>query len=1812
MKRRWIAWLAAALTLSLLVTLAVVASGYDARDTPREEAGVWVTRSAGQYARVNTLTGEIDAVRQVENPSGVVQAGALSLLLTQGNARAWPIDPTNPADVGLPAGDPALADSAGADGIAGDPAASDTDAANEAVTTETAGSDARGDSIRTPDGTREVYASDAAVVFRTADGQVYLAAVDPTAEGGLTPAQLLDPHNGEQEFRADALAFDTESGVIAMFSAAEHAVYWFDTGVGTFRRGASTVPEQAPGDSVQLAIVADDWHLFDPATGTLWRERGAAPIRLDTTGRALLQMSGAEQAASTVLVADEAGLWAIDAAGTSERIAEATGVPARPMLVGQERSAAWISQGGAQLWTSGAGVTPLALDPTVELPGEIEPVIHSNGSHAVVAETRTGMLWRIPDGQLIPVAQWQQISPPQQQVGMRSTEDVAEQQPPVAMPDSFGVRAGEPTQLPVLLNDFDPNRRDVLTIVPESIGEDGSTLDTDFGTVAVLEDAQTLTVSPSAAATGAASFTYRVTDGQEVSAPATVRLSVVSDDVNTAPQWCAVEGCQRAWPSPELTPGGTLVLPLLEGWVDPEGDPVVLVDAVSQSPDAPLRALVTADGKLAVRHTDPAAADGEWVVRVGVADARGARTERELRILVRGGAAMQFTAMARTVRVGEAAAVRPLDRMSGGSGAFALLDATVQQGAAQVTVQQGPGTVTVTASSAGGTLLGVTVRDTVTGQELLGVIRITAVEQRAALAVPPLRGFVRPLADATVEVLEAIPGAAGRGLAVQSAVVVDGRLRTDVLEHARVRVAGSTADGLPGRIGAAEVVVTEGESSARTRLTVFQVAETAGEVIAVPDTATVRAGSVVDIPVLENDVAAPGERLVLHPEVTGMERSLAFASGTQVRVLAPNTPGTFTLSYTTYGASSPDRADTAQITLTVLPTDGNREPQPQAVTVRLNPGETVTTPVPLSGVDPDGDRVRLVAVAAPEDPQVVVSVQPRTGVIEVSAAASAALGTRVAEYTVRDGAGSEGSARLRIIVTEPDTNSGAPIVYTDYVRIAQGVREAVTVRPLDNDVDPANGALDIVSVVPNVPGGADTAAYAELASRLDLAGLKQGVVRITAGSTLGTVSYRYTVRSTASNSTAEGLIVVQVSERVGVQAPRIIDTVLTVRDRADLASVGVDVVEGRVRWATGDVSTLQLSVWGEAAERYRVSGNRIIGEYLAGGDLVPFRLAGVDASGAAVESFGFLVVPPLDELRLSLRAGAAPLTVNEGASAEVDLREILDLAAADQIVVAAGPFPTQRPQASCELIANTTVRYSAGQGEPWVDTCIVQVRLAEQTRTTALPVPVRIVPREPVATLKPLTRTLAPGASETIALGTLVEWQGGRQGQMSALRFTIDGSTSAFVLSPAGASLTLQARAGATPGTQEQVTVRVSGAGNSDTLLTLRVGEAPIDVPRGAAVALSCTVGDACATTLVGQSGEYDPFAGTPGGGLRLVDIDAGACAVASFRAEDDTVRVSWAAERVAGGTCELSFRVRDAQNREGTGTLSFEALGVPPAPAAIEQIGFSDTSVTLRVTLGAAQTAYPALEALVLSQDGAPIAANCVLAAASATCQVDGLTAGTEHRFTARATNAIGESANSPETTAWAYRAPAAPNFTAEQTGAELTGTTGTVRVRITGGADVQEYLLLVNGALLQTLVPSGGSNAVDAEVTVPVGEHRLQAVPVSRFPHPLREANTGQAAEQMLTVAGPPRILDLVLATDPGATTVRATVDLSSNFGQGTLWGITTTGVCVPDTPGMPTGPIELIGIAGDTMVVTVCASNTDWGDAQPVTRQIVVGGT
>ncbi len=219
------------------------------------------------------------------------------------------------------------------------------------------------------------------------------------------------------------------------------------------------------------------------------------------------------------------------------------------------------------------------------------------------------------------------------------------------------------------------------------------------------------------AGSGQASFTYAVTDGAAVSPPATVTLTVVDPGVNSAPVWCGVEACTQDWPAPQILAGGSTIVSALSGWVDPEGDAFILSDAYETDSSAPVMVAPTDDGRVAIRHTDPNAADAVIPITVVVQDVHGATAEKTLEVQVSGSPALQASAVAVTARVGERQSIRISDHLSGGSGSYRLLDAVQTAATAQgfeVTPNAAAGTVELTAAKPGQYVVTYTVQDVTT------------------------------------------------------------------------------------------------------------------------------------------------------------------------------------------------------------------------------------------------------------------------------------------------------------------------------------------------------------------------------------------------------------------------------------------------------------------------------------------------------------------------------------------------------------------------------------------------------------------------------------------------------------------------------------------------------------------------------------------------------------------------------------------------------------------------------------------------------------------------------------------------------------------------------------------------------------------------------------------------------------------------------------------------------------------------------------------------------------------------------------------
>ena len=1762
-----------------VTTLAVVAQGYDAQEVPRLETSVWVTRADGQYGRVNTDLAELDTVRAVADPSGIVQSGDAGVVFTQGFGQAWAIDPAAPVDLG------AQDDGETADAATG---------------------------AATPAGTRQVQAAGDRILYLTSTGELHLGGF--STDGVLeSPAQLnpfadAEVAEGEEPPRyvASAAALDA-NGRVVMYSSAEHAVRGYDAASGRFAGEPAAVPEP-PDDDAQLELVlaGGRWVLSDAAEGLLWIEGLPAPIETGLGADALLQEGASDDA--RVLLADANGLVAVSTTdGAVTTLAEASGNPAAPVVVEGVGYAAWLSTSGGTLWSSSADAPlSLALDgDELDDARTIQPVFRSNGDRAVLVETTTGMIWAVPDGRLVPVEEWTPLDDSVEQEGTVDVDDVIEQQPPVAVADAFGVRRGAVVSLPVLLNDHDPNKKDVLTIDPASVTglSDGS-----FAQLGLVADDQAI-VARVSAASGSATFSYAVTDGSAVSTPVTVTLTVVPEGQNTAPVWCGVADCLQRWPEPQLAPGGFVSVPVLAGWVDPEGDTVSLSDARADDPNAPVTVVPTADGRVVVRHQDPNAADAVIPVTVTVSDAFGATTSMPLEVRVTSSPALQASPVALSAGIGEKRQVTIADAVVGGSGSYRLADAVAVSGEGfTVAPSAATGTIELTADRPGRYLASYTVQDTVTLARQTAVIRYTVAEGERPLALPPLTAFVRPGEDTTVDVLAAAQNTTGRVLMVSQVTTSDAGLSASVVGQSFVRVSGRTDDGRPGRVGVAEVQIADGTgATAMTQLTVFLLEPSHGtSPIAVPDAVSVRAGAQLDITVLANDVSPRGERAQLHPEIegSGAPGELAFASGDVVRYLAPETPGVYTLHYASYLENDPARLDTAAVTVTVLGPGANRAPQPPILSARVLAGQSVAISVPTTGLDPDGDAVVLADVEQPPAGAGVASIDASGATIVYRAPADGVAGGQLSfGYTVRDSLGEEAAGVVRVGVLSGELSDVAPVTYSDYVAAPLGSTSPVTVEPLRNDRDPKQGELTILDVVPNAPAGSEE--YARLDALLDrgATSLADGTVVLRAGDVPGTHSYVYTVQSSATFSTAEGLIVIGVSDAPAPDHPVVTDTIVTAQSRHELAS-GIDVVTGKVEWPTGDVASLELSLWGDATSGFTVTGRRIAGTAPAAGAIVPFALTGTDAAGAEVVSYGFLRIPAFDDMRVQLRPGIEPVEVGEEKTVEIAVAELLDVDPADAVEVREDDsLAVQRANAACATAGGDRVSYAAGREAPWNDTCSVAVRLDGQKRWSIVAVPLAILPKDPQAILNPISRTVPPGETQTIdLLAETVTWEGGRVGDESVLDFAVAFSGSSFIVTQSGGTVSVEARADARPGTRETARLSVTSYGGLTSTITLVVGIAAPDAPRGATFGFQCDVsrGATCLITAVGIRGEYDPFAGKPGAGLSIVSVGTSGsvvCPVTTVtKASDTQLAASWpSGPKPVGGECVVSFTVEDAQGRTGQGQLTLDVLGYPQTPASITTRDYTATSVRLLVTLGNAAQAHPPVTGVTILENGAPVSADCMRVAVGFSCLVSGLVNGEQHSYTARAVNSVGESLDTTPVTTWAYRPPTASNLTATPVydPAVTSDVKGAVEVSVASADDTAGFRVVNTGQY----VPRTGATTV-FDIQLDVGPRTVQLIPVSRFQPPTTGGSDGDQLSASVLVAGRPRYDNSGVATASAEqVTLSGTVFNANHSAEpvSQLWGAWLNGT--PTCSMSPSGEARLTGAGVVTSSTNVISGLTKY---------------
>lgn len=1787
MRRRTIAGIVATgAAAALVIGISVVWPGLDAQETPDVDASVWAlqTGEGRRYARVNTSVGELDTVRGISNPDEVVQTPGAAYVFSDSYSKLTRIDESLPVELD-----------------------------EEALRT----------SASTPPGTTDVVTAGDWAAYLTDSGAVYAGRLSDAS------AALVDPPGAQDDaprYSADAIAVD-ERGILFAYSAADASVLRYDIPAQTPRARDPLAAEGLTAPAITAA--GDAWAVVDADDGEVWLPGADAAAAAPTTGAVVVGRPDPD--ADAVYLADEIGLVRVPVDGSDIAMAFGTGsavlgTPAQPIVQDGQVYAAWLGQGGTGgvLWTPGGG--PVALDYGAGTLGEQRrPVFVVGGGAVILNETRSGWAWTVPDGALVASSQNWSLDDRTDPDAVPSEEQLAVQldpKPPIAETDAFGVRPGALATLPVLMNDHDPNE-DVLSIDPASVAG----LDPGFGAVSITDDGQRLAVRVEPGATGSATFSYAVTDGTAegglLSAPTTVTLTAAGADENSAPEWCGVERCLLEWPEPEVARGGTVTVPVLPGWVDPEGDPLILLSVANPGGTGSVAA--TPAGEVVYQHSDDGSG-GESLVelQVTVADTSGSTTTRPLLVRVSPQPQIAVQSFAVVDVLGPGITVDVARHVTGTTGMLSLESVRVlDDAAASATIVGGTTSFDFSPQAAGTYRVDFTVTDGTTPATGTARITVLAPDAPAQLATAPVVAFVRPQEDATIDVFAAVSNPTRRVLLLSDVTTTadaGAALSVDAVGQSYLRVSGTTASGAPGRLGTVRYTVSDGTedagSSVQGEATVYLLPpppELAP--IAVDDVVVVRAGSQIDIPVLENDISPSGGRPTLDPTsvVSSSDDALAFGSGDVLRYLAPSTPGDYTVQYAVYTTGAPSLADAATVRVRVQGGEANRAPVAETLEGRVLSGQSTAIAFDGFGQDPDGDVVTLDRITS----------QPDRGAATLSADGTSILYTSVPGdsgqvsfgYRVLDASGRAGEGRVRIGVLDAQSNP-SPVTYTDYVQVQAGEGSSIRVSPLSNDVDPTGGTLRVTGVRPDLPAtlvdGGGNPEYQRRADRL--LSVDDATVVIAAGADPGTMSFLYDLESSSGN-TARGLIVVRVVRESVPDYPVVADTILTAETREDFPT-GVDVLAGRAAWSGGDVADLEVSLWGRPSD-VTAAGRELRGPLPAATRLIPFAVTGEGAAGP-VTTYAFLRVPGDDDLTLAFRAGAAPPEVQELASVSFDIVPLVAKPRGARLevgdpVAASGA----RAEGACVRESGTIVRYDAGAGAPWSDACLVPVRLEGQQEWTTVSVPIVVTALDPQPELRAGSMTVGPGETATFDLRAMTSWQLREDWDGIAYGVAYDGA--AFEVSQNGSIVTVTGADRAVPGAEEAAVVSVtSHPAVAPVRLILRVGAAPQALPQGGSTTAQCSqaAGSSCTFTVVGAGGEVNPL---PRTALELVDVrPTGACVGIRFSVASPTVvTASWAPD-APGATCTATFSLSDAQGRrtnaERDGRVLLDLQGYPRTPASVTQTGYADGALTLRVDPGEARLAYPGLSGFVIRSGGAEVT-RC---AVDGSCPAIAAPNGEQRTYEAFAVNAVGESRGSVRTVAWAYDAPLAPSGVTWAPVVTSNGQGGVVALTITGIDPAQAGFVEVASPAGETVRVAIGRR--DTTIELPsfrVGSNTptpITITPYSRFELPpgLGGSPSGASVTVNGNGIGAPLEPDLVLTSisnGDGTSTITARASAQSGGdGSTTRYGIVADGQRCTVAAGGETATFAVPD--GEEYRYTMCAASVALGETfgtATVTRSV-----
>lgn len=1433
-------------------------------------------------------------------------------------------------------------------------------------------------------------------------GSATLPADATVALGGRTVA-ILNPANGALwvqpaaavgGFRAASKPAATLGAGTAVTVGQDGTVYAVSPTRGTI----TTMTADAQGEPAQpvtatmaglsrdahvtVTAVGDTAVVLDAATGTL-RSTSGLDRRIPDAEGAVLQQPSAVHSAVTVATASALLEVPLDGSAPSSTAARGHGTPAAPVWLNGCAYGAWAGSGRFVRECAGGTHSLVTAVPGATQKAQLR--FRQNRDVVVLNDVADGVTWVAGD-RMQRVDDWDDLTPPEKGDQQDDTDTVTTTQtvqstlprrtshntPPVANPDDYGVRPGRITILPVLSNDTDADG-DVLTV---SVTD----AKTRLGDLQVIDNGSGLQIAVPANASGSETFTYRVDDGRGGRAEAAVHVRVHPWSVNEAPKQTRVTQLT-------MEAGGTISYNILPDWIDPDGDDLFLKTATAAPGD---QVETAGDGRLTYRATSGTL--GRKDVTVFVSDGTKI-TEGVVRIDVRPQGTTKPVATADHViaHAGRPVTVSPLMNDYSAGTQQLRLARVGQASGARITPDYGSGTFSFVAQTPGTYYVQYLVAaGTATAD---GLVRVD-VEPPAAADLPPVA--VRDVAllpvggDTLVNVLANDSDPAGGVLVVESVQVPpDAGVSVAVLGHSTLRV---TDLGALSHQTAFTYTVSNGMRSAIGQVVVIPLP--APSVVRPPvardDTAVVRAGDVVTIPVLDNDSDPNGGVLHVEPQLVAPlpkpAQGVAFVSQNTVRFKAGKTPGTAHVTYQVVNASG--QKDAAYVTIQILPVDPKTDqaPQPKDLTARVLSGGQVRIPVPLSGIDPDGDSVTLQGIASAPHKGRVTATGPDW--IDYQAVGDA-TGTDRFTYRVTDTFGAQATGVIRVGIAPASGVNHPPYAVKDTVTVRPGRTVAVPV--MANDSDPDGDTIGLV------PGGLTVPKIAGLS-----AAVSGDQVLVTAPNHPLQTSLQYTIRD-ARGAGAVGVLQVAVKKDVPLLPPVAHD------DYVQPAQIknGTATVDVRANDADPDGTPTDLTVTLPQDGAAMQPGGRVKVTVADHEQLILYTVT--DPDGLA--SSAVIHVPASSSLPPTLRSTKA-VTVKSGQTVTLPLRDYVDSPTGGVVITEASTVSALHDNGAGLIKDQRTLVYTPAKGYFGPDALTFEVTTGSGPDDphgvkATLVLPVTVLPAEN----QPPTFTtgqvdVAPGEQPaTLDLRALTTDPDAAD--LPRERYTVSGAPHGITARVDGQTLRVSAAASTPKGTAATLHITVNDGHNppvaGDVTVTVTASTRPLPVAGDVDVP---TAHQGKTVTVDVLSHDFNPFPEKP---LRItaVTVESG-----SGSAEVAGSRVAVTPDASFVGRMVVRYTVQDATgdpDRQVDGRIRVTVQGVPAAPGVPVVSSVQDRTVVLGwappVDNGAPITKYT------VTAVGGGYTRTCQ----ATTCTLSGLTNNVVYNFTVTATNAVGESPASP-----------------------------------------------------------------------------------------------------------------------------------------------------------------------------------------------------